>query len=252
MLISSHQPHYLPWLRYIEKIMRSDLFIILDDVSFDKNGFQKRNKIKTEQGWVYLTVPVQKHTQRPIREIEIDNQTNWRVKHQRLLELHYHKAPYFGRYWSELEAIYSRPWTHLADLNAAMLTIFLHQLEIDTPILSSSDLPTQGQSTQRLAELCQAVGGDTYLSGAHAVHAYMDRAVLHEAGVRLAVQEWRAPTYRQLYSSAGFLADLSIVDLLFNEGPRAREILQQAGGVSYPDFDGLAAPATLSLAVSGC
>jgi hypothetical protein len=234
MLISSHQPHYLPWLRYFEKIARCDLFIILDDVLYDKNGFQKRSKIKTDQGWTYLTVPIRKHTQRPIYEIEIDNSINWRLKHRRLLELHYHRAAYFERYWPELAALYDREWTQLAELNRAVLELFLWQLEIRTPIAFSRDLPTRGRSTQRLAELCHAVGGDTYLSGAYAVQAYLDSEVLAAARVRLAVQEWRAPTYRQLYPSAGFIPDLSIADLLFNEGPRAREILLQAGGVTYP------------------
>src|SRR5438034_6667396 len=94
MLVSIHQPHYLPWLRYFDKIARSDLFMVLDDVQYEKNGFQNRNKIKTAQGWTYLTVPVQKPTQRSIREIEIDKQSGWCEKHQRALEMSYRKAPY--------------------------------------------------------------------------------------------------------------------------------------------------------------
>src|SRR5436190_10333101 len=98
MLIAIHQPHYLPWLRYFEKIARSDIFIVLDDVQYEKNGFQNRNKIKTGQGWMYLTVPVRKPTQRPLVEIEIDNGIGWREKHRRALEMNYCKAPYFERY----------------------------------------------------------------------------------------------------------------------------------------------------------
>src|SRR5713101_6095158 len=107
MLVAIHQSHYLPWLRYFEKIARSDVFIVLDDVQYEKNGFQNRNKIKTAQGWTYLTVPVLKPTARPITEIEIDNGTPWRAKHRRTLELSYCKAPYFERYWPELAGIYA-------------------------------------------------------------------------------------------------------------------------------------------------
>ena len=97
MLVAIHQPHYLPWLRYFEKIARSDLFIVLDDVQYTKNGFQNRGKIKTAQGWIYLTVPVQKPLQRSIREIEIDPRSGWRDKHRRALEMSYGKAPFFAR-----------------------------------------------------------------------------------------------------------------------------------------------------------
>jgi len=235
MLVGIHQPHYLPWLRYFEKIARSDVFIVLDDVQYEKNGYQNRNKIKTAQGWTYLTVPIQKPTQRPILEIELDPRGDWREKHRRALEMSYRKAPHFNRYWPELAALYDQEWTRLAALNRAMLELFLRQLEIPTRLAYSSELPTQGQATDRLAELCHAVGGDSYLSGAFAVHAYLDPAVLQAAGIRLAFQEWTAPEYPQLYPGAGFIPDLAIVDLLFNAGPRAREILLAAGSVSYPD-----------------
>src|SRR2546425_7013893 len=98
MLVGIHQPHYLPWLRYFAKIARSDVFIVLDDVQYEKNGFQNRNKIKTAQGWTYLTVPIRKPTQRPIAEIRIDGGSSWRSEHRRALELSYRKAPYFARY----------------------------------------------------------------------------------------------------------------------------------------------------------
>ena len=78
------------------------------------------------------------------------------------------------------------------------------------------------------------MGGNTYLSGAYAVQAYLDPEVMRAAGIRLAFQEWRAPTYCQRYPAAGFIPDLAVVDLLFNEGPRARDILLAAGDLSYP------------------
>jgi hypothetical protein len=229
MLIAIHQPHYLPWLRYFEKIARSDLFILLDDVQYTKNGFQNRSKIKTAQGWSYLTVPIQKPLQRSIRESEIDARSCWREKHRRTLEMSYGKAPFFARYWPELAALYEQEWTHLAALNRALLAVLLRQLEIETPVVLSSDIPTAGRNTERLAELCRAVGGDTYLSGRYALQAYLDPAALGAAGIRLAFQEWQAPSYPQLYPAAGFVPDLSIVDLLFNTGPRAREIIGKSG-----------------------
>jgi WbqC-like protein family len=230
--VGIHQPHYLPWLRYFEKILHSDVFIVLDDIQYEKNGYQNRNKIKTAQGPLTLTVPVRRPTLRPIRDIEIDNATGWANRHRRALEMNYGKAPHFERYWPEVSAIYEREWTHLAALNRAMFDLFLRQLEIETPVLFSSEIPTRGQATQRLVELCRAAGCDTYLSGAYAVQTYLEPELLASAGITLAFQKWEAPTYTQSYPGGGFLADLAIVDLLFNEGPRAREILDAAGGMT--------------------
>lgn len=236
MLVGIHQPHYLPWLRYLEKIDRSDVFIVLDDVQYEKNGFQNRNKIKTAQGWSYLTVPILKPTQRPICEIEIDNRTNWREKHARSIELSYRKAPFFEQIWPGLSELYAREWTRLAPLNRAMLELYLQQAGIDTRLVYSSEMVTVGQSTERLAELCRLVGGDTYLSGAYAVEAYLDPEILRAAGIRLAFQSWTAPVYPQLYPQAGFIPDLAIIDLLFNVGPDAGKVLRGSGGITYPEL----------------
>jgi hypothetical protein len=230
MLVSIHQPHYLPWLRYVQKIARSDVFVVLDDVQYEKNGFQNRNKIKTAQGWAYLTVPVRRPTQRPICQVEIDDRSQWRAKHRRALELNYRRAPHFDRFWPALAAIYDREWTRLAMLNRALLELLLGQLGIETRLAYGSELRAGGQATERLAALCRAVGGDVYLSGSHASEAYLDPGVLEAAGIGVALQEWRAPTYTQLHAAAGFVPDLSIVDLLMNEGPRSRDILLASGG----------------------
>src|ERR1043165_5905453 len=107
MIVAIHQPHYLPWLRYFEKIARSDVFVLLDDVQYEKNGFQNRNKIKTGQGWAYLTVPVKKPLLVPINEVLIDNTSGWQDKHLRAIELNYGKAPYFKQHQEALTALYT-------------------------------------------------------------------------------------------------------------------------------------------------
>ncbi len=234
MLVGIHQPHYLPWLRYLEKIARSDVFIVLDDVQYEKNGYQNRNRIKTPQGALMLTAPVLRPTQVPINEITLDERSGWREKHRRAIEMSYRKAPHFSRYWPEIEAAYLREWSHLAALNRQMLETYVRLLELPTRLAYSTEIPTSGSATVRLAELVRAVGGDRYLSGAFAVQAYLEPAVLREWGVRLQFQEWEAPVYTQVPAGAGFIPDLSILDLLFNEGPRSREILLGAGRVVDP------------------
>ncbi|MDH7571256.1 MAG: WbqC family protein [Armatimonadota bacterium] len=233
MIAAAHQLHYLPWLRYYHKIAAADVFVLLDDIQFEKNGWQNRNKIKGPQGALCLTVPVQDAYRQPINAVQIAaNEPRWAQKHWRSLQQHYARAPFFALHADFFRNLYARPWESLAAVSDAILQYTLQALEIQTPVIRSSQLNVPGHATERLAALCRAVGADTYLSGAYALQAYLDAEALRRAGVRLLFQQWSCPTYRQLYPAAGFVPDLSIVDLLFNEGPAAREILLSGGRVT--------------------
>lgn len=223
MLVGIHQLHYLPWLRYFEKIARSDVFVALDDIQYSKNGWQNRNKVKTSAGATLLTVPIFERLGQRLDEVRIDNSLPWRRKHWRTIEQAYHKAPHFADYASFLEETYARDWEMLNDLNFHMLEGFLAALLIDTPVARSSHLRVPGKATERLIELIEAVDGDCYYSGAYALDAYLDANQLASAGIGLELQEWRAPVYPQLYGE--FLPDLSILDLLMNCGSDSLPIL---------------------------
>ena len=223
MLVGIHQLHYLPWLRYFEKIARSDVFVALDDIQYSKNGWQNRNKVKTATGATLLTVPVEERLGQPLHEVRIDNSTPWRRKHWRTIAQAYHKARYYADYAGFLENTYARDWRWLNELNSHMLEGFLAALGIATPIKWSSHLNPPGKATERLVHLIQMVDGDRYYSGAYALDAYLDAEQLAAAGIALELQEWRAPVYFQLYGA--FVPDLSIVDLLMNCGPESLSIL---------------------------
>ena len=233
MLVAAHQLHYLPWLRYYHKIAAADLFVLLDDIQFEKNGWQNRNKIKGPQGPICLTVPVQNAFGEPINAVRIAaNQPRWAEKHLRAFTMNYAKAPFFEEHRAFLEELYARSWEHLAPLSWEILRYTLETLGIRTPIVRSSELNVPGGATERLIGLCEAVGGDTYLTGAYALDAYLDADALAAAGLKLAIQEWQCPKYRQLYPSQGFVPDLCIFDLLFNEGINALEVLMAGGQVA--------------------
>lgn len=232
MLASAHQLHYLPWLRYFHKIAASDVFILLDDIQFEKNGWQNRNRIKDPQGPLCLTVPVQDAYQQPINAVRIATaQARWAEKHGRSLEMCYAKAPFYSEHQAFLQEVYSRPWERLADVSEVILRYLLDALAIKTPVVRASELGVSGQATERLIALCRAVGADTYLSGAYALQAYLDAAAMERAGIRLVFQEWQCPEYRQLYPKAGFVPDLAALDLLLNEGPRSLSLLHSGGRV---------------------
>lgn len=223
MLVGIHQPHYLPWLRYFEKIARSDVFIVLDVVDYTKNGWQNRNKIKTQYGVSLLTVPVHAHLATPIHEIRIDNRTRWSRKHLTTILQSYAHAPYLAEHRPFLEDVYGRVWERLCDLNRYMLDYFLRVLGIQTAIRYASDMHVAGTATERLISLMQAAGGTRYYSGAYALEVYLDANQLQEAGIELVLQRWHPPVYPQLHGA--FAADLSILDLLLNCGPASLRVL---------------------------
>lgn len=226
MLVGIHQPHYLPWLRYFEKIARVDTFIVLDNIQYNKNGWQNRNAVKGPGGRVLLTVPVREHFQQNLDEVSINNNSPWRRKHARTLEQLYGSAPHFSEYGPGILETFGHVWSMLNELNRHMLELFLKVLQIDTPVVYASDLNVPGVATERLVNLIKAVGGDTYYSGAYALDAYLDANELAAAGIELELQEWRAPVYPQRFGA--FEKDLSIVDLLMNCGPDSRRILTDA------------------------
>jgi hypothetical protein len=227
MLAAIHQPHYLPWLRYVEKIATSDIFILLDDVAYTKNGWQNRNKIKCATGWMYLTVPISASFNQPIKDVPL-GAGNWGEKHLRSLQMNYGRAPYFEEHFPFFCDLYCRPWALLHDVNSEILSYCLDRMGIRTPILRSSELSVPGVSTERLIHLCRAIGATEYYSGEYAVHAYLDPSLFEKAGIRLRFQQWKCPEYLQQFPKMGFMPDMSIVDLLFNEGPNSLNILQQA------------------------
>jgi hypothetical protein len=229
MICGIHQLHYLPWLRYMEKIARSDIFVILDDAQFNKNGWQNRNKIKCPTGWCYLTVPVKQRNRQMLAEVEIADAETWRKKHLKSLESYYRKAPHFETYFPRFEAIYAKDWHRLGPLNLEIIYTCLEALGIRTPIRLSSSLGIQGKATERIRDICLSLEADRYLSGAFAAEQYLDAEYLKAAGITPIFQQWRCPEYPQLFPEAGFVPDLSIADLLFNHGEKSLELLLSGG-----------------------
>lgn len=227
MIVGIHQPHYLPWLRYIDKLVRSDVFVLLDDVQYTKNGWQNRNKIKCAQGWMYLTVPVRDAFAKPILDVRINNQERWRQKHWTALRTNYARAPYFDRYAGALEDLYRREWDRLCDLSIAFLERVLSWLDIGTRLVRSSALGVPGRGSERVAEICVRLGATEYLTGDYAAANHLDVQAVRARGVEVRPQQWACVDYPQQYPRAGFVPDLSIVDLLFNQGNGSLAVLER-------------------------
>ncbi len=118
MIVAIHQPNFWPWIAYFYKILRCDTFVFLDNVQYTKNSFINRNKIKTSQGYIWLTVPVSFNFGQKILEVKINNNTDWRKKHLKTLELNYKKAIFFEEIYEIIkEVYYKEEWLYLIDLN---------------------------------------------------------------------------------------------------------------------------------------
>jgi len=223
MIVSIHQPQYLPWLGYIDKIEKADIFIFLDNVQYKKNEWQNRNRIKTARGWQWITVPVLYRFPERINEVRINNNVNWRRKHITAIETNYRKAPYFGKYFPYLEEIYKREWERLVDINIALVKRILDLFGIKRKVFIASEYKTRDDPNGRLIDLCKSVGADTYLSGMDGPR-YMDMEAFGRAGINVIVQDFKHPVYPQLYG--GFEPNLSSIDLLFNCGEKGIEIIR--------------------------
>jgi WbqC-like protein family len=228
--VTIHQPHYLPWLGYLAKWAEADLFIFLDTVQYEKNGFQNRNKIRTKDGARWLTVPVRAKLGTPIVEVETDAAQAWAQRHFRAIELAYARAPGWKVREPELRALYGRAWPRLSPLAVASATWLAEAVGIRTPARLASELAvTADDPTERLVRLCRAVGATTYLAGRDGA-TYMDLARFAAAGIEVRTQAYTHPIYPQLHGE--FVPFLSALDLLLMKGNEALAILRQGDGWS--------------------
>lgn len=227
MIVTIHQPEYLPWLGFFDRIAKADLFVVLDQVQFQR-GFINRNKIKTPTGWQWLTVPIiHEFHRKSINQVEIDNQiTDWKRSHWAGLVHNYSKAPYFGEYSDFFKDVFERDWKLLAELDIYLIKNLMNLLGLKTSLKKSSSLNVGGKSTELLINICKEVGADTYLSG-EGGKRYMDMKRFEEEGIKVLFQEFNHPKYPQAFEKeAGFIPNLSIVDLLFNCGQKSLNIIK--------------------------
>lgn len=226
MKVAIHQPQYLPWLGYFDKMDQVDAFVLLDTVQFKKNEWQNRNRIKTATGWQYLTVPILHRFPQRIGEVEINNRVPWARKHLQALISNYAPAPFFDVHRPFFEEVYHREWTLLLDLNLTILAYLVEVLKIRTKLVlaSSLALPDREGATDRLIAICQALGAESYLSGVGGKN-YLDLRRFEEAGIQVLFQAFQCPHYPQRFGP--FEPNLSMVDLLFNCGGDSLQILRQ-------------------------
>jgi hypothetical protein len=225
MIVSIHQPEYLPWLGFFHKVHQSNIFVLLDNVQYEKNYFQNRNKIRTQSGWTWLTVPVltKGKSNQQIKEVEIDNKTKWSWKHWRSIDLNYKKTPYFDNYRDFFYDLYKKEWIKLVDLNETIITYLIKELGMDVKLIKSSELNIEGKGTELLLSICKILNADVYLSGRFGKDYLVDEQ-FHKNGIKVIYQEFKHPTYTQLFKP--FIPNMSVIDLIFNHGEKSLNIIE--------------------------
>jgi hypothetical protein len=224
MRVAVHQPQYLPWSGLFDKIDQADCFVVLDNVQYEKNEWQNRNRIKTPQGWSWLTVPVHYHFPQRLREVKVAD-GDWQRTHWRTMTQSYRKAPHFDRYAPLLEPLYTASWEWLVELNLAAMEKLAVALGLRWAPRPASQMALADDPNQRLIDICRQVGATVYLAGSGSRH-YLDRARFEAAGIAIEFQRFEHPVYPQLYGP--FEPALSAVDLLFNCGPESLAQLRRA------------------------
>jgi hypothetical protein len=240
MIVTIHQPHFLPWLGYLHRMAHADLFVLLDHVQFERghaSSYQNRTRFRMHQNTPkgdacearWLTVPVvqRSHSER-ILDKEIDNRNvgaKWRGSSLYALLRHaYREAPHANLYGPALKEILAGSWQRLVDLNLAGLGFLRDAFDIHTPLVRSSELGVSGMKSELVLNICRAVGASTFLGGMGGSREYLDTSAFEAAGIGVQWQSFEHPVYRQC-GPAPFMPGLSAIDLLFNCGSQSRAIL---------------------------
>jgi hypothetical protein len=215
MVVSIHQPAYLPWLGYLARIAASDAHVFLDTVQYEKRSFTSRNRIKTTRGPLWLSVPtrVRGHRDRTLMDMEIDGTQDWRRRHLRAIAHSYRQAPRFAERFPRLASLFDVPEERLAELCFQQLAFWLGEFQIRSRVLRASDLRVTGRKSDLMLAICQHVGATTYLSGPLGRN-YLDEPAFAAAGIRVEYHDYIHPRYAQLHGE--FVADLSVVDYWLN------------------------------------
>jgi hypothetical protein len=234
MILTAHQPVYLPWLGLFHKIALSDAFCYFDDVQYLKKDWNNRNKIRTKTGGIWLTIPVltKGYREKKIREIEINNFIDWRKKHWKSIYLTYKNAYFFNKYSDFFEDVYKKEWKYLTDINEYMLKWFLKELNIDVKYYKASELNFGGHKSELVVNMCKKLNAKLYIFGKLGKD-YANEGDFNQEGIKIYFQDYKHPTYPQLFDD--FLPYMSIIDLLFNVGDSSLEVLMD-GNITKEDL----------------
>jgi hypothetical protein len=230
-MISIHQSQFLSWTPFYYKAIMSDNFIILDDVQFQKNGVQNRNLIKTPQGETWLTLPAKYDLTTPINKVLVSDKGAYK-KILKTIELNYKKSIHFNLIFEMLLNVMKKEYDYLVDTNDEIFKNILSLLNCNSIINKSSNLNCNQTKDDLVIEIIKKVGDFDYLSGSGAL-SYMNLDKFKNANIKVYVSDFKQEPYKQLWEKQqGFIKNLSIIDLLFNNFDHTLDYIQKSGNIS--------------------
>lgn len=213
--VAIHQSQYIPWPPYFKKMALADIFVIMDNVQFQKNGVQNRNKIRNANRDFWLTIPVTGRLEDLIADKKISD-GRWKEKHWKSLKLSYAKAPFWGHYADDLEDLYNQEYATIGEINGRFLEYLIKMLNIKTKVVYLSDLEVSGTKSDLVLGICKALNAKIYISGLGA-KAYLKENDFLKEGIVVKYKPSASPAYRQFHGE--FISELSILDMMFNVSP---------------------------------
>ena len=221
MRVGIHQINYCPWLGYFNKIAKSDVFVLLDEVQLADNGMMHRNRILNKDGNIsYITISFNhKHyMERSFCEIETNPNVDWQSKQFNQLFDSYHKAPFWDEVIGLINPLFHEKFDRVIDINLTAIKLFISALDINTKLVFQSSLEYDKslRKDSLLIDLLKSLGADIYLSGTGA-KKYMILEDFYKENIAVQFQTYESPVYPQVNSSE-YIPGLSILDALFNCG----------------------------------
>ncbi len=225
MILSANQPYFAPYPGFFYKAHLSDCLVILDDVQFPhKTTWISRNRFKNDQGTLWMTIPVLKKGLglQKINQVRICHAGNWKRKHLRSFQNAYANAPFLKDHVALLKRVISSMDDHLLNLNLKIIDYIMDYLKIETRMVLMSELSVEGKGTQLIIDICNSLGATQFLVQSSAL-AYYDPAQFKSEGLELV--SFKKPEYIYPQMWGDFIANLSVLDMMFTCGPKTREIV---------------------------
>ena len=218
--LSLMQPTYLPWLGYFNLIKNSDEFVFYTTTQLAKRSWQTRNKIKSHNGHIVLSIPIKKTLIRDnltIENTKVQNEINWQKNHLKSIKHSYSKTPFFDQIYPLVLKNLTKKSDFLIDYTIPIILTFLKELDIKTKISFSNNIDYVGKKDEALISICKEQSADKYLSVKGSMDYILSGQNLFKGNdISLLWHEFEHPIYKQINNS--FESHLSIIDALFMLG----------------------------------
>lgn len=226
MKLSGTQPSLYPWIGYFNLIKKSDVFVFLDNVKFNKQTWHMRNRLKSgskideSEIWVHIPTNLTK-TDTMIKDVLIDNSKDWKKKHLDIFQYNYgrkHESIEF------LKELYQKDWEKIADFNIEFITKCCEFLEIKTKLVRASELKVQGKKSHLVLDICKQLGADELIANSGSRdYLEKDKEIFEIENIKTSYHKFEHPKYRQ--KGKIFLEQLSVLDLLFSEIENSKKFI---------------------------